>query len=172
MHLLGLQSLLGTRGLFKPEPLKKPRLFIFARILHPLTNKSLWQKGSGLHMSNMCFREFWPAMRACSEHVIRVQRCCVSKKVREAICSRCAKTINIAMVIFFANMINNKLILVLAMTCQSYFGSSITVFNSFYLMTSRPFPRKQWQNYVAFSAQKLQLKRLIFVSNDGFRQSK
>ena len=112
-------------------------------------------------------------MRACSEHVIRVQRCCVSKKVREAICLvEVQKTINIAMVIFFANMINNKLILVLAMTCQSYFGSSITVFNSFYLMTSKPFPRKQWQNYVAFSAQKLQLKRLIFVSNDGFRQSK
>ena len=76
-------------------------------------------------------------MRACSEHVIRVQRCCVSKKVREAICLvDVQKTINIAMVIFFANMINNKLILVLAMTCQSYFGSSITVFNSFYLMTS------------------------------------
>ena len=81
--LLGLQSHLGTRGLFKPEPLEKNQGCLFLRaFVHPLTNRRLWQKGSGLHMSNMCFREFWPAMRACSEHVIRVQRCCVSKKVR------------------------------------------------------------------------------------------
>ena len=90
-------------------------------------------------------------MRACSEHVIRVQRCCVSKKVREAICLvDVQKPINIAMVRFFANVIYNKLILVLAITRQLYFGASITVFNIFYLMTSKPFPQKQRQNYVLF----------------------
>ena len=54
-------------------------------------------------------------MRACSEHVIRVQRCCVSKKVREAICLVEAQK---TMVRFFANMIYNKLILVLVVKCQ------------------------------------------------------
>ena len=71
-------------------------------------------------------------MRACSEHVIRVQRCCVSKKVREAICLvDVQKPINIAMVRFFANVIYNKLILVLAITRQLYFGASITVLQNY-----------------------------------------
>ena len=102
-------------------------------------------------------------MRACSEHVIRVQRCCVSKKVREAICLvDVQKPINIAMVRFFANVIYNKLILLLAI--QLYFGASITVFNIFYLMTSKPFPQKQWQNHTVFFRAEIAAKKVnIFL---------
>ena len=75
----GITEPLGNKGAFQTWAFEKNQGCLFLRaFVHPLTNRSLWQKGSGLHMSNMCFREFWPAMRACSEHVIRVQRCCVS----------------------------------------------------------------------------------------------
>ena len=88
-------------------------------------------------------------MRACSEHVIRVQRCCVSKKVREAIC--------------LVHMQKNNGEIFCQYDLQQtdfgagqfyYFGASITVFNIFYLMTSKPFPQKRWQSYVVFQRRK------------------